>query len=447
MIDTSELAGIPAGPDLSTALASIDPARLCGFDLVELIRARGRQVAFEQAQLLEALHELAYTPPSVSEVVERTDRPDDYVVGEVAFAMCWTRTRAEIEVGLALTLRDRLPVVFDALRSGRIDVAKARLICTELDLTDEGHAATIAGALVDGDEVVRATTGQLRARIRRLLAAVDPDAVRKRHAKAVADRGVDHQDYSNGTAMLSGYYLPKDRAAAAWDHINRIAYATKAAGHDERTLDQLRADIFADLLAGVDPATAGHATPAQRKGIIHLHIGLSTLAGLADYPGEIDGFGPVIADLARQVAAQMATRAQWRYTVVDNRGATVAEGRLRYRPTAEQAQFVRARDHTCRAPGCRKPAIRCDLDHIRDWGYGGVTIIDNLCCLCRAHHNLKHDGGYDVHQGPDGIDWATPRGHHYTVLGEAAPPPSPVEHALADYLPHRQGRGPSHLRR
>ena len=47
MIETSELAAIPAGPGLSPALASIDPAALCGFDLVELITARGRQVSFE----------------------------------------------------------------------------------------------------------------------------------------------------------------------------------------------------------------------------------------------------------------------------------------------------------------------------------------------------------------------------------------------------------------
>ena len=39
----------------------------------------------------------------MSERVERTDRPDEYVVGEVAFALCWTQSRATSEVGLALT--------------------------------------------------------------------------------------------------------------------------------------------------------------------------------------------------------------------------------------------------------------------------------------------------------------------------------------------------------
>ena len=280
MIDTSGLAGIPAGPRLSAALTSIDPAGLCGFDLVELIAARGRQVAFEQAQLLRAVHELAYTPPSVTEQVVRTDKPDEYVVGEVAFALCWTRTRAYGEVGLALTLLDRLPRVFDALRAGEIDVARAKVFCDEVDLVDADTARKIAAGLLDGGEARRCTTGQLRTRIRRLVASVDPDAVRARYAKSVAQRGVDHVEYANGTAMLSGFYLPKEKAAAAWEHVDRLARAGKAAGGETRTLGQLRADIFADLLAGVAPAGAGYATPAERPGTIHLHIGWSTLTGV-----------------------------------------------------------------------------------------------------------------------------------------------------------------------
>jgi Domain of unknown function (DUF222) len=179
MIDTSELAGIPAGPGLSAVLASIDPAALSGFDLVELITARGRQVSFEQAQLLRAVRELAYTPPSVSERVERVDRPDEYVVGEVAFALSWTQVKAQTEVGLALEVMDRIPAVFDALQTGAVDVGKARVICTELELVEDEQARTIAAALLAG-EAGRATTAQLRARIRRLVLAVNPDAARTR---------------------------------------------------------------------------------------------------------------------------------------------------------------------------------------------------------------------------------------------------------------------------
>jgi hypothetical protein len=53
----------------------------------------------------------------------------------------------------------------------------------------------------------------------------------------------------------------------------------------------------------------------------------------------------------------------WRYAVIDDNGDLYAEGRLRYRPTAAQTAFIRARDRTCRAPGCRKPAMVCHIDH------------------------------------------------------------------------------------
>jgi hypothetical protein len=42
---------MPPGPALAAALASIDRSALSGFDLVVVLQARGRQLAFEQAEL------------------------------------------------------------------------------------------------------------------------------------------------------------------------------------------------------------------------------------------------------------------------------------------------------------------------------------------------------------------------------------------------------------
>ena len=217
-------------------------------------------------------------------------------------------------------------------------------------------------------EFDRCTGNQLRERVRELILAVDPDAVKERTRKTAEHRFVEHTEYANGTSALCGMYLDKDRAAAAWDHVDAIANATKAGGDPlERDIAQIRADVFVDLLAGVDPTLAGAATPAPRKGVVYLHINTTTLACLDDHPGTIEGFGPVIADMARQTVAQMAERAQWRFVVEDDDGQTVAEGRLKYRPTLAQTMFVNARDNTCRAPGCRRPARRCDHDHVRDY--------------------------------------------------------------------------------
>jgi hypothetical protein len=60
----------------------------------------------------------------------------------------------------------------------------------------------------------------------------------------------------------------------------------------------------------------------------------------------------------------------------------------RYRPTPAQRRFGKARDRTCRHPGCGQPVARVDLDHVVPYPEG-PTDCDNLCCLCRRHHRLK----------------------------------------------------------
>ena len=71
--------------------------------------------------------------------------------------------------------------------------------------------------------------------------------------------------------------------------INQIARDLKH-GDDPRTLDQIRADVFLDLLAGVDLNTAG------RRATVDITVDLETLTGLTENPGELAGIGPVIAD-------------------------------------------------------------------------------------------------------------------------------------------------------
>ncbi|MGZ5393916.1 MAG: HNH endonuclease signature motif containing protein [Mycobacterium sp.] len=65
-----------------------------------------------------------------------------------------------------------------------------------------------------------------------------------------------------------------------------------------------------------------------------------------------------------------------------------AEPEPGYRPSAKLDRFVRARDLTCRFPGCTMPAEFCDIDHVIPYPLG-ATHPSNLACLCRKHHHLK----------------------------------------------------------
>ena len=119
---------------------------------------------------------------------------------------------------------------------------------------------------------------------------------------------------------------------------------------------------------------------------------------------------PVPAVVARALAAG----GTWRRLVTDPVSGTVVDvGRTRYRPPA-LADLVRARDAACTHPGCDVPARGCDVDHIVPWAGGGITSYENLTCLCRAHHRLKHTPGWALTRTSTGaLMWRTPTGARY----------------------------------
>jgi hypothetical protein len=143
-------------------------------------------------------------------------------------------------------------------------------------------------------------------------------------------------------------------------------------------------------------------------------IDLPTLLGLAENPGEIPGYGPIPAPLARP----MAWDRDWvRWLVDPVSGALLDRGAETYRPSDKLRAFIAARDRVCGFPGCTKPAAQCDCDHVVTFAHHGQTIRVNLGPLCRQHHNAKTHGLWRLSYDPDtGIKtWTSPLGKTYTV--------------------------------
>ena len=98
-----------------------------------------------------------------------------------------------------------------------------------------------------------------------------------------------------------------------------------------------------------------------------------------------------------------------------NTGAVDHLDEQTYRPGAALARLVRARDGTCRYPGCATAAGRCDLDHLIAYPHGPTTAW-NLQSLCRAHHGFKHHAGWAVTMTREGIcTWTAPNGRSHTT--------------------------------
>jgi hypothetical protein len=181
-----------------------------------------------------------------------------------------------------------------------------------------------------------------------------------------------------------------------------------------------------------------------------LIVPLATLAGATSEPGHIDGFGPIDPSVARDLATQAANHPASRLclTVTDTDGRLIGHGCLPgrppnlaqaasgsftitinplargscdhrhqepgYQPSRQLRHLINARTSTCSAPGCQRPAARCDLDHTTPYDQGGRTCECNLAPLCRHHHRCKQADGWRLEQiSPGVMRWITPAGRQY----------------------------------
>jgi hypothetical protein len=195
------------------------------------------------------------------------------------------------------------------------------------------------------------------------------------------------------------------------------ALAARRDSADPRTADQRRADALVQL--GLD-ALAGEISRLlprhqRMRPAVQVTVALSTLLGLDDEAGELAGVGAISASAARELAADPS--GTWRRLVTDKVGRLVDYGRSVYRPPADLARYVMARDRTCRFPTCTRTAERGELDHTVPWSEGGPTNAANLVALCSRHHHLRHETEWSYASGDDdvGITWRSPTGLTYSV--------------------------------
>lgn len=396
------------GPGLARALAAVDRTRISGYDRVTVLRVRQRLLSHVQAELYRDMAAV------VDSYMEEVGGPDDVMLyaeaaqgaaAEIRGALRWTRRAADNEVGIALELRDRLPRVLDALGDGEIDRPRARTFVHQTDHLRRETVDKVVAALID--RAAELTTGQLVGELRRLAMSVDPEEATRRYSQALEERRIVAEANPEGTANLLLLDIDPAKASAVGQRLDHIAKSLRGKG-ETRTMDQLRTDVATDLLLGNGPKSG--------RGVVDIKVDLTTLAGLAHHPGELGGYGPVVAEIARQTADRQRD-ASWRFTVVDH-GVSIGGGIIRRRPTAGQRRAVEARDPVCVFPGCRMPATQCEIDHRTPYSQQGPTDAENLAPPCSHDHHIRHRFGWSYH--PIGLGdyvWRSPLGHAYTTSG------------------------------
>lgn len=353
---------------LTDLLSGLDMGRLDADDALETAAAWERLVAHAQAQQFRALARFA-------SLREGTDL-DESAADEVAPVLHLSRGTADARLALATRLCTRLPDTLAELQSGTIDLPEARAISEATEALDEPATAAVEARVLA--KAASQTVGELRAALARAVLAADPHAADRRHRAARNDRRVQLHPHPDGMGALWAM-LPADDATAAYASLDALAREMYA--DDRRGMDARRADILTELLLGRDVRGEQQTTVD-----VQVSLDAATLAGLADNPGELAGFGPIPAAMARDLAA--AAR-RWRAALIDEDTGQVKDLSAAYRPRRLLDLAVRARDRTCCFPGCRQPAHRCDLDHTVAHDRGGPTAPGNLGPLCRHHHGPR----------------------------------------------------------
>ncbi|WP_084216487.1 HNH endonuclease signature motif containing protein [Pseudonocardia spinosispora] len=484
--DAAGLAEMPPGPSLAAALACIDRARVSNGDMIEVLRARYRLRAHLDAQLAADIADIGLRDPrSDRGSVAYLPEPGQFAADELRPALSWTRRRAEAELDFSWELTVRLPWVFDALDSGDIDLPKARVFATYLADLPLARRTEICAAVLP--KAPGWTTGRLAAHLRKLVISADPQSARELYEKALARRRVVGYLDSAGTAVLSANDIAPEDMAAACTRISRLAAAVKRRGHPAR-MDQLRADLFCGLLDGTLHSLSrteiiDHflgSVPSGKAQGIEVRAELGTLLGISRRPGELPGWGPLLADNTR--SAVLAQRGgSWYFAVCDDDGYLLVPGITRRRPlqardlrdggmvelqvstsllarlmesppvgweaviadiaaqyaawptasaafdsqpgrrfpTAGLRRANRMRDRTCRGPGCRRPATESQFDHTVDHARGGPTTDANGGQLCAHDHDLKTRGHWCLKQPEPGVFlWTSPLGQVHRTRGD-----------------------------
>jgi hypothetical protein len=379
-----------APPSCYPTLAPSTPVEQLGEDIADLA-ARVHAATYE---LLVMLREF--------------DEKNGWTNGFLSCAH-WLHWRTGIDLGAA---REKvrvakalvgLPLLSSALQRGEISYAKVRALTRVATHENEARLLHIAyaGTAAHVERLARAWR-----RCDRVMETRDRE---RAHLVRSATTYVDE----DGMVILRARLTPELGAVvqraleAASEHLyqeSKEAAAPESVG-EEVTAAQRRADALALLAESALEHGLDRGTTADRYQVV-MHV-----EGVGDAAAEQAVLE--LADGGIHVSAETSRRLSCDASLVvmreDADGSVLDVGRkTRTIPTAVR-RALEARDKRCRFPGCS--ARRCDAHHIEHWADGGPTALDNLVLLCRRHHRLVHEGGYELELIAGELTFIRPNGY------------------------------------
>lgn len=405
------------------------------------------------------------------------------IAHQVALARHESPHLGKQHLGLAKVLRAEMPHTLAVFRAGRITEWTATVLVRETACLDLEHRTAVdtelAGTPAAADALEAMSPTKAAAEARKIASRLDPASVARRRAKAETERRVTIRPAPDTMTYVTGL-LPVKQGVAVFAALKQATDTLIASG-DDRTRGQIMADTLVERITG-------QATANRVPVTVNLVVSDDTLLCGGNTPGHLDGYGPIPADLARnlvtdsldphtnthtdanpsadadagwtgrgpakqddngsggggsghrttgdqkaehdeaEAAATTEVQTWLRKVYAGPHGGLIAmDSRARLVPQ-NLARFLRIRDAgICRTPWCDAP-IR-HYDHIQGVEHGGTTTQVNLQGLCQACNHAKQAPGWTATstQPPDApheVVITTPTGHDYHST--APPPPQPT---------------------
>jgi len=247
---------------------------------------------------------------------------------------------------------------------------------------------------------------RLRSRAREMRDDLDAAGVADRERERFDKRSLKHFELSNGMGRFV-WDLDPENYAIAKELYNRATSPKRGVRfvdgpnkdtadrilNDPRSIGQLASDTFLGLLQAGSDADSSHLLGTGGASIRVL-VSKATLDGDGSGIGRIEGLTtPISAATVQRLSCDGTTTE----ITLDAFGRPLDVGREQRTFTPKQRIALAVRDGACMFGDCDKKPSMTEAHHIIPWAEGGRTDLANGILLCRFHHLLIHNNGWEIY--------------------------------------------------
>ena len=328
--------------------------------------------------------------------------------------------REKVRVAKSLST---LPAIDEAFRAGTISYSKVRAMTRSATLDNEHMLLQVAlhGTAQHVEQLVR--------KYRRAESLTDDRRDQSRYAARELTCFFD----DDGMLVLRGRMTPED-GAVFMKVIDAMAEAMVTAQNPpvsqddnsatcpEKTFPQKRVDALLALaeqaMNTIEEGLQPLSSADKYQVVVHIEGGNRRRIECRNEDGGEHGHkqnctiesGAHHLPLSAATARRLSCDASLVPVLEDASGNVLNVGRKTRAIPPSIRRALQIRDHGCRFPGCCESRY-VDAHHVQHWCDGGETRLDNLVLLCRHHHRLLHQDGYEiVKHGGQQFEFLTPNG-------------------------------------